>query len=250
MKKFITPIKTVVLLAVLSAGLYPGTAVHAQSKKKKTSTHTSKNSLDWAGAYSNGLIQLSLFDDNSYLYKNGNMFNSGKVIWAPGGNMITLSETQEKYRVMEGKLKNEFNGNEFVKSGGNAEGATTANPAKINKRLLGGKWVLTELRGKPVVKSEQLQKEPFLAFKEEDGTFFGHSGCNGFGGSIKQMNDFKIEFGPAIQTMMACIGIMDIENQFSEALRTADNYTVNKGVLSLNKGKMAPLARFKFVATE
>lgn len=250
MKKFITPIKTVVLLAVLSAGLYPGTTVHAQSKKKKSSTHTSKNSLDWAGAYSNGLIQLSLFDDNSYLYKNGNIFNSGKMTWAPGGNTIILSETQEKYRVMEGKLKNEFNGNEFIKSGSTGEEATagTGTPVKINKRLLGGKWVLTELRGKPIVKSEQLQKEPFLAFKEEDGTFFGHSGCNGFGGSIKQMNDFKIQFGPAIQTMMACLGIMDIENQLGEALRTADNYTVNNGVLSLNKGKMAPLAKFKFVA--
>lgn len=248
MKKIITPIKTIVLLAVLSAGLYPGT-VHAQTKKKKAGTHTSKNSLDWAGAYSNGLIQLSLFADNSYLYKNGNLFNSGKVSWNAGGNTITLSETQEKFRVMEGKLKNEFNGNEFVKSGGSVgPEVTTGNPAKINKRLLGGKWVLIELRGKPVVKSEQLQKEPFLAFKEEDGTFFGHSGCNGFGGSVKQMNDFKIEFGPAMQTMMACLGIMDIENQFGEALRTADNYTVNNGMLSLNKGKMAPLARFKFVA--
>ncbi len=249
MKKFITPIKTVVLLAVLSAGLYPGTAAHAQSKKKKTSTHTSKNSLDWAGAYSNGLIQLSLFEDNSYLYQNGNLFNSGKVTWAPGGNLITLSETKEKYRVMEGKLKNEFNGNEFVKSGVVTE-TPTAGVVKINKHLLGGKWVLTELHGKPIVKSEQLQKVPFLAFKEEDGTFFGHSGCNGFGGSVKQMNDFKIEFGPAIQTMMACIGIMDIENQFSEVLRTADNYTVKNGVLSLNKAKMAPLAKFKFVATK
>lgn len=247
MKKLITPIKTVVLLAVLSTGLYPGT-VHAQAKKKKAgTTHTSKNSLDWAGVYTNGMVQLTLFSDNSYLYKNGNLFNSGSVIWN-GGKTITLSETREKYRVMEGKLKNEFNGNEFVKSGAYTDDATTANPTKINKRLLGGKWVLTELNGKAIVKSEQLQHEPFLAFKEEDGTFFGHSGCNGFGGSVKQMTDFKIEFGPAIQTMMACLGIMEIENQLGQALRTADNYTVNNGVLSLNKGRMAPLAKFKFVA--
>ncbi|RYD98303.1 MAG: META domain-containing protein [Sphingobacteriales bacterium] len=249
MKRFITPVKAAFLLAALSAGLYPG-SIHAQSKKNKTSASTSRNSLDWTGAYSNGLIQLSLFDDNSYLYKNGNIYNSGKVTWGPGGNRITLAGTQEKYKVMEGKLKNEFNGNEFVKSGGSMEGVFTGNNTKINKRLLGGKWVLTELRGKAIVKSEQLQKEPFLAFKEEDGTFSGHSGCNGFGGSIKKMDDFRIEFGPAIQTMMACLGIMDIENQLGEALRTADNYTVNNGVLSLNKGKMAPLAKFKFVASE
>lgn len=249
MKKIITPIKTFVLLAVLSAGLYPGTALQAQSKKKKASTHTSKNSLDWAGTYSNGLIQLSLFDDNSYLYKNGNLFNSGKVTWAPGGNIITLSETQEKFRVMEGKLKNEFNGNEFVKSGVVAE-APTDGVVIIDKRLLGGTWVLTELSGKAIKKSEHFNKEPYLGFKAQDGTFFGHTGCNGFGGSVKKMNEFKIEFGPAMQTMMACVGMMDIENQFTAALSTADNYTVKNGILSLNKGKMAPLAKFKFVAAK
>lgn len=247
MKKIITPIKAAFLLAVLSAGLYPG-EVHAQSKKKKVDSHTSRNSLDWAGAYSNGLIQLSLFEDNSYLYKNGNIFNSGKVTWGPGGNMITLAGTQEKYRVMEGKLKNEFNGNEFVKSGAAAE-TPASGVVKIDKRLLGGKWVLMELRGKTITKSEHFNKEPYLAFKAEDGTFFGHSGCNGFGGSVKQMTDFRIEFGPAMQTMMACVGIMDVENQFTEALKTADNYTVKNGVLSLNKARMAPLARFKFVPT-
>lgn len=245
MKKFTTPIKAAFLLAALSAALYP-MDVQAQSKKKKANTHTSKNSLDWAGAYSNGLVQLSLFDDNSYLYKNGNIYNSGKMTWGPGGNTITLAGTQEKYRVMEGKLKNEFNGNEFVKSGA-AQETTDGSVVNIDKRLLGGKWVLTELRGKAITKSEHFNKEPFLAFKAEDGTFFGHTGCNGFGGSVKKMNDFKIEFGPAMQTMMACVGMMDIENQFTEALRTADNYTVNNGVLSLNKARMAPLARFKFV---
>lgn len=249
MKRLITPIKAALLLAALSAGLYSGD-LHAQSKKKRSSAHTSQNSLDWAGAYSNGLIQLNLFDDNSYLYKNGNIFNSGKVTWGPGGNTITLSGTQEKYKVMEGRLKNEFNGNEFAKSGAAQEVVPASGAVvKIDKRLLGGKWVLMELRGKTIKKSEQFNKEPYLAFKADDGTFFGHSGCNGFGGSVKQMTDFKIEFGPAMQTMMACVGMMDIENQFTEALRTADNYTVNNGVLSLNKARMAPLARFKFVPT-
>lgn len=247
MKKFATPLKMAFIFAALAGNIY-SVNVHAQSKHKKAGTHHSKNSLDWQGAYSNGLVKLNLFADNSYLYQNGNIFNSGKVIWGANKNIITLSETQEKYRVMEGKLKNEFNGTEFVKSGDHAVEIAPGNQAKINSRLLGGRWVLIELRGKAIAKSDKMNKEPFLAFKEADGTFYGHSGCNGFSGSIKKMDDFKIEFGPAMQTMMACLGMMDIENQFTEALRTADNYTVNSGVLSLNKARMAPLARFKFVA--
>src|SRR5690606_36182601 len=91
-------------------------------------------------------------------------------------------------------------------------------------------------------------KNPYIAFNE-NGTCTCHGGCNGFGGEMKAANISKIAFGDAIQTIMACIGgdIMQVEQNVHNAFKAADNYTVNNGVLSLNKARMAPLARFKFV---
>ena len=40
---------------------------------------------------------------------------------------------------------------------------------------------------------------------------------------------------------------MDVENAFHEALRTADNYSLDGDRLTLNRARMAPLARFEAV---
>mgnify|MGYP001812320652 FL=1 len=43
---------------------------------------------------------------------------------------------------------------------------------------------------------------------------------------------------------MACTD-MQIADQLNQVLGRADKYTIADGVLSLNKAKMAPLARFR-----
>jgi heat shock protein HslJ len=45
---------------------------------------------------------------------------------------------------------------------------------------------------------------------------------------------------------MAC-GNMEKETIFMELLQKADNYSIKGNVLSLNKGRMAPLAKFEAV---
>jgi heat shock protein HslJ len=47
-------------------------------------------------------------------------------------------------------------------------------------------------------------------------------------------------------TMMACEN-MDVESGLNKALVAADNYTIKGDILSLNKARMAPLARFQAV---
>lgn len=234
-------------LALLSLALTDVAMAQKAKTKKKVNTHNSRNSLDWAGGYSNGLVGINLFEDNSYYYKNGNLLNSGKFSWI-SGNIITLLNTGEQYKVQEGSLKNISNGTEFVKQG-ISEGVGTESKVVINSKLLGGKWILVELNGKKIEKRAEGKKQPYLAFDKTQGTFFGDGGCNGYSGDVKSMDDFKIEFGNAIQTMMACLGddIMLIESGLQKVFRTADNYTIKDGVLSLNKARMAPLARFKFV---
>jgi heat shock protein HslJ len=49
-----------------------------------------------------------------------------------------------------------------------------------------------------------------------------------------------------MSTKMFC-DQMEVENGFNEALIAADNFTVSGDNLSLNKARMAPLARFKAV---
>ena len=53
----------------------------------------------------------------------------------------------------------------------------------------------------------------------------------------------RIKFNQGMSTMMACEDL-DIENQFTKAVLAADNYSVNGNTLTLNKARMAPLAKF------
>lgn len=241
-------IAALVLMGVCaSEGLMAQTA----TSKNKVSRHNSRNSLDWSGTYTNGLISLNLFNDNSYYYKNGNILNSGDFKWGANGSTITLVGTGEQFKVREGSLKNMSNGSEFLKDGNNVagDGDGAKGSVTVSKKLLGGKWMLVELNGKAVKTGDKDRKQPYISFLP-DGTFSGNGGCNGFGGNIERMDDFKVKFGSAISTMMACLGdgIMETESGFHAVLKAADNYTVKDGMLSLNKARMAPLARFKFVA--
>jgi len=115
--------------------------------------------------------------------------------------------------------------------------------------ILGKKWKLIELNGKPVADKVN-GKEPYLKLikQEKDYTYEASGGCNGIGGNLK-LSGFKVQFAQGMSTMMACED-MSIEHGLSKALVTTDNYTVSKegDVLSINKGRMAPLARFRAVA--
>lgn len=76
----------------------------------------------------------------------------------------------------------------------------------------------------------------------------GFGGCNTFTGVYK-LNEAtsRISFDQIASTMMACPSGMDIESAFHEVLRTVDNYSLNDDHLTLNRARMAPLARFEAV---
>ncbi|MFN3640898.1 MAG: META domain-containing protein, partial [Flavobacterium sp.] len=56
----------------------------------------------------------------------------------------------------------------------------------------------------------------------------------------------RIKFSKVASTMMACDD-MDTEQEFAKVLETVDNYSLADGKLSLNKARMAPLARFEAI---
>jgi heat shock protein HslJ len=124
----------------------------------------------------------------------------------------------------------------FKKSGGNDPQTNV-----ITDR----KWKLVELAGKPV--ADQVNgKEPFLLLQKSEGRYSGTGGCNGVGGTFTFQDSGRIKFTQGMSTKMFC-DQMEVENGFNEALIAADNFTISGDNLSLNKARMAPLARFKAV---
>ncbi|HLU07199.1 MAG TPA: META domain-containing protein, partial [Woeseiaceae bacterium] len=103
------------------------------------------------------------------------------------------------------------------------------------------------LRGKPV-ESGQAGRDAMLTLSAEDSVASGNASCNTFSGryAIKSGQQISFDRNMAV-TMMACPD-MSIESEFLEVLEMADNYSLSDdGMLSLNRARMAPLARFEVV---
>ena len=109
-------------------------------------------------------------------------------------------------------------------------------------------WKLIEINGKPVVADESMRREAFIILKNEDRRVNGNGGCNTLNGAYEISEGNRIKFSQMASTMMACLN-MEIEDGLKRALEMADNYTVSADgkYLSLNKARMAPLARFEVV---
>lgn len=105
-------------------------------------------------------------------------------------------------------------------------------------------WKLIELKGKPfVMKGGDQQQEPYFILKKEDNRVNGSTGCNRMMGTYTLAEGNRISFSQLAQTRMACVD-MSVERPFIEVLETVDNYTIKGDSLSLNKARMAPLAKF------
>jgi heat shock protein HslJ len=108
------------------------------------------------------------------------------------------------------------------------------------------KWKLIELMGKPVADSVN-GKIPFIILRMTDSIYTANGGCNGLSGKfVLDEKTLRIQFKQGISTMMACPD-MSVEDGLKNVLANTDNYTFNDSILSLNKARMAPLARFKAV---
>ena len=117
--------------------------------------------------------------------------------------------------------------------------------ASSSEEITGKKWKLIELNGKPVADKVN-GKEPFLELDASEKRYSASGGCNGIGGNFTLSANNRITFAQGMSTMMACPD-MTIEQGLSRVFTTVDNYTVKDGILSLNKARMAPLAKFQEV---
>jgi heat shock protein HslJ len=218
--------------------------------------HTSQNSLDWAGAY-RGVIPCAdcrgietvvvLKSDGTftrhfkYLGKGDEVFSKeGRFTWNAAGSTVSLAG-DARYLVGENHLTR------LAPDGARVRGALADRYvlAKVPEDGVTERyWKLVELNGQPLPK---LDREPWLILKA-DGRMNGFGGCNNFTGSYKlEAATSRLSFGQIATTSMACISGMEVEQAFYEALGNTDNYSLSGDHLTLNRARMAPLARFEAV---
>jgi heat shock protein HslJ len=114
-------------------------------------------------------------------------------------------------------------------------------------QILGTRWQLVELRGQPL---PELRRPPHILLEAEGNRVTGFGGCNSIGGAFTlDEAAMRIRFGEMMSTLMACAEGMETEQAFNEVLGMVDNYSLNGEQLTLNRARMAPLARFEAVST-
>lgn len=118
--------------------------------------------------------------------------------------------------------------------------------ARNQKSVLGTKWQLVELNGKPVTNKDAKTK-PYFIQLNKDNRFAAFAGCNSMMGQYElNQETMRIKFSKVAATLMACQD-MEVEQAFAKVIETVDNYSLSGKSLSLNKARMAPLARFEAI---
>ena len=106
-------------------------------------------------------------------------------------------------------------------------------------------WKLTELMGESVARPDPNGKEAHIILKSGN-RLQGFAGCNSIMGTYEVTNKFSISFSGVATTLMACVD-MKKEDTLKKVLEQVDNYSIKGNNLSLNKARMAPLAKFEAV---
>jgi copper homeostasis protein (lipoprotein) len=230
---------------------------------------------------------LKLLDESNYeletIYKGKSktpFVNKGSYSWHESGNKIKLdgikdSEGASQFQVIEnGLIQLDIDGSRITGELGRkyllqkqlpeiefdeSEAAAVMQQVKaeIEKKvaeqavakvfsILGTKWQLVELNGKPVTNKDAKTK-PYFIQLNKDNRFAAFAGCNSMMGQYElNQETMRIKFSKVAATLMACQD-MEVEQAFAKVIETVDNYSLSGNSLSLNKARMAPLARFEAV---
>lgn len=218
----------------------------------KKIAHSSMNSLDWAGTYV-GVIpdkggaevqsKLSLKEDLTYELAQGNAKTNGDFVWKPNGGEVTLFDgrVQRHFFVGENFIKEVNKKGKDIK-----EGKYVLSKSNNDLSIVEKYWKLIEINGQPVKVTEG-QTEPHLILKKDDARVIGNGGCNSFNGTYElDVEKGRIKFSKMMSTLRACPD-MKTEDAFNKVFGQVDNFTTDGEYLSLNKARMAPMARFKVV---
>jgi putative lipoprotein len=103
--------------------------------------------------------------------------------------------------------------------------AMNSNPiSKPNASLTETYWRVISIYEVPYKPSEN-QREAHLKLRVANNAVEGSSGCNNFGGTYT-LTDGKMILGPLAMTMMACIDLMEVEQNYMQALGEMGRYEI------------------------
>lgn len=108
-------------------------------------------------------------------------------------------------------------------------------------------WKLKILDGQEVKMVENQEREIYFILKTDENRVTGFAGCNTFSGVYTLESGGRIRFSQMATTMKVCPGVNVNEVELLKMFELADNYTIQKNILSLNVGRRAPLAVFEVV---
>ncbi|WP_299530588.1 copper resistance protein NlpE N-terminal domain-containing protein [Ulvibacterium sp.] len=227
--------------------------------------HNSKSTLDWQGTYQGTIpcadcegikTSITLFESGKYTRtltylgkQDRGITDNGDFTWNDTGAIVTLTAnngSEQAYQVGEDVLFHLDRQGHRI-SGNLAENYQLLKNA-TDLDLEDKKWVLIELMGEAVTFAEG-SKEATITFHSQLARVTGNNGCNVFTAAYELKPHDRIALGHIAATLMACQN-MELATTFNEVLEKVDNYTLADGVLSLNKARMAPMARFQLVETE
>jgi uncharacterized lipoprotein NlpE involved in copper resistance len=223
--------------------------------------HSSRNALDWAGTYDGVLpcadcegieTRVTLADDgtftrtSTYLGRQAAPFeDAGRFTWDEAGRIVTLEAEDgatQSYQVGENVLFHLDRAGERIT--GDLAAMYELDKRAQDPRIEGHRWVLIEIMGEPFEAGGRV-REAFLILDPAPGRAGGNTSCNSFSGEYRLGAGQRITFGERMaSTKMACPP-ESVETQFFEVLQRADSYSIDGDVLSLNRARMAPLARFR-----
>lgn len=272
--RFLAPITFCFVLVFFACNQTSSTQKNVEDNASSTPApvpDNSSNSLDWSGSYK-GIVpcadcegietEILLNTDKTYIlriiYKGKDKSAHearGSFTWNEAGNTITLEGLQNQatqYFVGENTLTQlDMSGNKItgdlaskyvLQKQQNVSPSVQATSVAIE--LTETYWKLIELRGKAIEETKEGEKELFITLKKQDSRFAGYAGCNNFNGKYEVKEGNQIKFSAMASTLKACPE-MSIEDELTKILQQADNYAIAGNKLSLNRAKMAPLARFE-----
>ena len=112
--------------------------------------------------------------------------------------------------------------------------------------LLQDIWVLTELKGKPIVAGKTTREHPRLEISLTENRVTGTTGCNRLNGRFRADTRY-VQFGPLATTKMACLDQSGTtESDFLTAIEKPLTYQVGIGTLTLLRDNV-PVLVFKKV---
>jgi len=120
--------------------------------------------------------------------------------------------------------------------------SAAAESSEVTHDLVGTRWALMRLGGKPVTISEG-GREAYLALNSVENRVVGHAGCNRIA-STYRLDGAQLRFGEVIATRMFCDD-MPTETALLEAMKLTAGWRISGSQLQLLDANRQPLASFE-----